>query len=468
MPNRLAVLTILFAAAFAGSAHAASSAIPITPERTSVEADFSQVFSARFLNASGLPSVGETVTFSNDACGRFSNGTFVASTTTDANGVASMNFTAMQPGGTVCTLYASTPLAQARFQVFTYRLSQISIVATAPASLAPTTPFQVPVEIRMGAYSLPNVDFGARIVALTGSASVSPMSANTGTGSPVNLAVTPGGGGDYDIEVNVRTLAKRVPIRFAVASVPPPAPPAVTPAAGVHQDLWWSGMAENGWGLSIVEHRDVLFVLIYAYDASGRPTWYVVPAGTWSGSSYTGSVYSPRGTPFYAYDASRLAVGTPIGSVTLTFADADHATLDYTINGVTGRKTVTRTIFAPAGVAPLADRTDMWWGGSAQNGWGIAVVQQNAALFTLWYTYDAAGLPVWYGMPSGSWSTSDTYEGRVYRATGSPWLGQPYDVSRYQAQDVGSYRLRFSGDSATFEYSIEGRSGSLPLTRTPF
>jgi hypothetical protein len=440
-------------------AHAATSVIPLTPERTSVEADFSQVFSARFLNASGLPAVGETVTFSNDACGRFANGGFVAATTTDASGVASMTFTAMQPGGTVCTVYAVAG-AQARFQVFTYRLSQVSLVANAPVNLTAGVPFEMPVEARMGAYTLPNVDIGARVFAGTGTANVNPANVNSGSGVPVNFLVTPSGPGDYDVEVNLRTLTKRVAIRFAAAPVPP--------AAGLHQDLWWSGVAENGWGLSIIEHRDVLFALIFAYDASGRPTWYVIPAGTWSGSSYTGSVYSPRGTPFYAYDASKLAVGTPVGNATLSFTDADHATLDYTINGMTGRKSLSRTPFAPPGVAPLTNRTDMWWGGAPQNGWGIAMIQQNAALFTLWYTYDAAGLPTWYGMPSGSWSTSDTYEGRVYRATGSPWLGQAYDVSRYQAQDAGSYRIRFSGDSATFEYSVEGRSGSLPLTRTPF
>ena len=452
-------LAALLLAATSGIASAATSAIPLTPERTSVEADFSQVFSARFLGPTGLPAIGETVQFSNDACGRFSNGSFTAATTTDANGVASMTFTAMQPGGVVCTVYAAAG-AQVRYQVITYRLAQVSLVANAPTNPAPGVPFEMPVEARMGAYTLANVDIGARVFAGTGTASVTPTSANSGSGVPINLLVTPSGSGDYDVEVNLRTLTKRVPIRFAAAPVPP--------AAGIHQDLWWSGVAENGWGLSIIEHRDVLFALIFAYDASGRPTWYVLPAGTWSGSSYTGSVYSPRGTPFYAYDASRLAVGTPIGSATLSFTDADHATLDYTINGVTGRKSLSRTPFAPPGVAPLANRTDMWWGGAPQNGWGIAVIQQNAALFTLWYTFDAAGLPVWYGMPSGSWSTSDTYEGRVYRATGSPWLGQAYDPSRYQTQDVGSYRLRFSGDSATFEYSVEGRTGSLPLTRTPF
>jgi hypothetical protein len=96
------------------------------------------------------------------------------------------------------------------------------------------------------------------------------------------------------------------------------------------------------------------------------------------------------------------------------------------------------------------------------------VIQQNASLFTMWYTYDPSGAPLWYAMPSGAWTASDTYEGRVYRTTGSAWLGQAYDASLFRPVDVGSYRLRFSGETATFEYSVEGRVGTLPLTRTPF
>jgi len=196
----------------------------------------------------------------------------------------------------------------------------------------------------------------------------------------------------------------------------------------------------------------------------------VLPAGTWDSAHavYSGALYSPRGTPFYSYDANRLAMGSPVGSATFTFSDRDHATLRYTVNGVSGEKAITRLQFGPAATSSLTGRSDMWWGGVAQNGWGIAVIQQNASLFTMWYTYDPSGAPLWYAMPSGAWTASDTYEGRVYRTTGSAWLGQAYDASLFRPVDVGSYRLRFSGETATFEYSVEGRVGTLPLTRTPF
>jgi hypothetical protein len=442
-----------------GVAHAAATGVAVSPDRTSVEADFSQVFSARFLTASGQPSVGETVQFSNDACGRFPNGQFGATTTTDANGVASMTFTALSLGGTVCAVVAAAG-AQVRFQVYTYRQSQIAYYAPLPSGfLQPGQSFTLPVEVRMGVYALPNLDLRASVVAGTGMASVSPGSVNTGSSGHVDLTVTPTSLGDYEIELSVGTFTRRVAVHY-VGTVDP-----------WHQDLWWSGPGENGWGLTIVEHRNLLFVLLYTYDANGQPTWYVAPAGYWDfmGAVWVASLYSPRGTPFFSYDANRFTVGPSVGSISIAFSGSrDHATLFYTINGVSGQKAISRFAFGPAAQAPMTGRTDMWWGGMAQNGWGIAVIQQNASLFTMWYTYDAAGNPLWYAMPSGTWTSSDTYEGRVYRTTGSPWLGGAYDASLFRPVDVGSYRLRFSGETATFEYSVDGRTGTLPLTRTPF
>ncbi len=71
-------------------------------------------------------------------------------------------------------------------------------------------------------------------------------------------------------------------------------------------------------------------------------------------------------------------------------------------------------------------------------------------------------------MPSGFWRDTSTFEGRVFRASSAPWLGVPYDAKAFKTTDVGFFRIRFSGEAATFEYTIEGRSGTMPLTRQPF
>jgi hypothetical protein len=145
-------------------------------------------------------------------------------------------------------------------------------------------------------------------------------------------------------------------------------------------------------------------------------------------------------------------------------------TLDYTIDGVSGRKHITRQLFAPQDPTPLAgDYADMWWGGSSQNGWGIAWLQQYRTLFGVWFTYDANGAPTWFVMPSGVWSDASTYEGRLYRTTGSPLLGAAYDPSAFRSSDAGPFRLRFTADGrAALDVTLDGHSSSLALSRQPF
>jgi hypothetical protein len=157
-----------------------------------------------------------------------------------------------------------------------------------------------------------------------------------------------------------------------------------------------------------------------------------------------------------------------VGQASLDFTDPAHVALSYTIDGVSGRKAITRQPFGPVDLSGGIDVGDMWWGGLTQNGWGIAVLQQYRSLFAVWFTYDAAGAPVWYVMPSGHWSDAQTWEGRIYRTTGSPWLGHAYDPSQFRSVDVGSFRMHFSGDTATFDYTIDGKSASMPLQRQPF
>jgi hypothetical protein len=72
-------------------------------------------------------------------------------------------------------------------------------------------------------------------------------------------------------------------------------------------------------------------------------------------------------------------------------------------------------------------------------------------------------------MPSGAWTSADTWEGRLYRTSGSDgWGYDGYVASYFKAIDVGSFKLKFSGDSATFTYDMGTHSGVLPLQRQSF
>ena len=197
-----------------------------------------------------------------------------------------------------------------------------------------------------------------------------------------------------------------------------------------------------------------------------------MPGGSWSadGSRFSGDLYSPRGAPFTAYDPSKFVVGESVGRASLNFVAGSTAELSYTIGATSGSRMVTRQAFGPVDSPALAvDRADMWWGGAAQNGWGMAMLQQYRTLFAVWFTYDAAGLPTWMVMPTGFWPDASTYEGRVLRASGSPWLGRAYDASAFRTADVGFFQLKFAADgTATFAYTVDGRSGTIALSRQPF
>ena len=108
-------------------------------------------------------------------------------------------------------------------------------------------------------------------------------------------------------------------------------------------DLWWGGSQEDGWGMNIAQQGRVLFPVWYTYDASGKAVFFAVPGGTWSGNSFTGSIYSTTSSPWLgtAYDPSRFSA-TPVGSMTLTFTDQSNALMSYTVNGIAQTKNIVR------------------------------------------------------------------------------------------------------------------------------
>jgi hypothetical protein len=277
---------------------------------------------------------------------------------------------------------------------------------------------------------------------------------STVNGSKITFNITDGDIGDDDLMMNGSISD------LGMVAIP----------NGALQDLWWSGPGENGWGMSLVQHRDVLFGNMFVYDSQGNATWYVMPSGSWNADHtiYTGSLYQPKGAPFFQYDTTKFDIGASVGTATITFTDMNDASFDYTINGTAGHKSITRVQFGVPGSTTDVPHGDLWWAGSAQNGWGIAVLQQYTALFALWFTYDENGKATWFVMPSGSWTAKDDYSGVIFKAAGPPWLGVPYDLSRFQLTNVGTFRFLFSGDTATFTYTLDGHSGTIPLSRIPF
>ncbi|CAN5257048.1 hypothetical protein BH11PSE11_BH11PSE11_15710 [soil metagenome] len=111
--------------------------------------------------------------------------------------------------------------------------------------------------------------------------------------------------------------------------------------------------------------------------------------------------------------------------------------------------------------------TGLWWN-PAESGWGISLTQQSATVFAAWFTYNQAGQPNWYVMPSCP-LTSNTCSGDIYRVTGATALTVPWNGAGKLVTKVGAGTMFFTdNDNANFSYSVDGSSASRPIMRQVF
>ncbi len=247
----------------------------------------------------------------------------------------------------------------------------------------------------------------------------------------------------------------------------------VLPAS--YQGAWYAGAAENGWGVSLIEHDDRLVAGWYYYGASGASTWVIMPGCTWSvvqtatpvKVACTGALYASRGAAFSNYNPA-LFTQASVGNVTFTFTEGqpDAGTMVWNVNGVAGTKSMQRLHFG-GGTAPSSiDYSDVWW---AENGWGMAIFQDRATIAFAWYTYDAGGNPMWMLMNQGSFTSANVYKGTVVRATGSQLVGATYNPALYTPATVGNVTLTFlDANTATFTYTVDGVTQTKTITRMAF
>ena len=120
----------------------------------------------------------------------------------------------------------------------------------------------------------------------------------------------------------------------------------VASPSGDFTDLWWNPN-ESGWGLSIVQHPTrVIFAVWFVYGADGKPVWYVLPSGSWTSANvYSGTLYAVSGPPFTTSFNPSLVNQVAVGTGTLSFTDTNHGTWAYSVNGVSGSKSISRQPF---------------------------------------------------------------------------------------------------------------------------
>jgi hypothetical protein len=265
-----------------------------------------------------------------------------------------------------------------------------------------------------------------------------------------------GGAGDIDATANGRIDA------FLVMGYGDPESPNF-------QDLWWTGPAGNGWGISIVQHGQVLFPVFFVYDSAGDPTWFVMPGGRWNAArdEYSGALYSPRGRPVSAHRTADLVAGAPPGRATLRFRDALTMEVDVELPGASVRLPLVRQLFGALAPGPTPRYANMWWPGATRDGWGLVLQQQYTTVFGLLFTYRDDGKPTWVVMPSAYWSDANTLLGNAFTTKSSSWPIE-YDATRLTSQQVGAFSLEFNAGRLMFEFTGPGRSDRVELTPLPF
>ena len=119
-----------------------------------------------------------------------------------------------------------------------------------------------------------------------------------------------------------------------------------------YQDLWWvADGQESGWGINFTHQGNIIFATWFTYDLTGKAWWlFSVAAETAVPKVYSGEVKTAVGPPFNAdpFDPNAV-IRTAVGNATITLTDGNHARFDYTVNGVTQTKNLTRQVFVQPG-----------------------------------------------------------------------------------------------------------------------
>jgi len=256
----------------------------------------------------------------------------------------------------------------------------------------------------------------------------------------------------------------------------------VTPGPINYGGLWWARPAgsESGWGINIAHQGDTLFVTWFTYDSTGKGLWLSMTATLSVTGIYSGTLQQATGPAFNSTPfLPALVRQTPVGIGTLTFTDSNNATFNYTVNGITQTKAITRQVFGQlptctfalfADLSKAFNYQDLWWAAPAgsEAGWGLNITQQGDVIFITWFTYDLDGTPMWLFATTPKTGLG-AYAGTLYRTTGPPFSAVPFNPANVIATQVGTVNLTFTdGQTGTFNYTVNGVTQTKSITRQIF
>ena len=124
-------------------------------------------------------------------------------------------------------------------------------------------------------------------------------------------------------------------------------------------DQWWVP-TESGWGVSIHQQYDVMFIILFVQGPDTRPVWYAGPAHYQYNTGmpvFTGDLYQTDG-PWFGGDFNpSLVTEHKVGTVTFSATSVDTGTLTYSIGGTVVTKGIERQLWS------YEDFTGEYYGG---------------------------------------------------------------------------------------------------------
>lgn len=135
---------------------------------------------------------------------------------------------------------------------------------------------------------------------------------------------------------------------------------ATSPTLSDYSDLWWNA-AESGWGAHVTLQDDVVFMVLYVYDAQRQARFFVAPnmprnlatqvQTPMPGDSFTGPLHATQGPPFAGNFNPAQVTHREVGTARLVFSSPNEGELAYTVDGTTITKRITRQAWRPPDLA---------------------------------------------------------------------------------------------------------------------
>jgi hypothetical protein len=242
-----------------------------------------------------------------------------------------------------------------------------------------------------------------------------------------------------------------------------------------YTDIWWNA-TESGWGISINDQTDQIFVAWYTYDTDGSQLFITMPGctrsanGKFNRSVCEGDLYRTSGTPITQQNfVPGNTQATKIGEAMLTFTGNNTATWSYRVGSTSIVKPITRVPFGSGFSNYPSDTSNIYWQ-EGNGGWGFSLAQHSNNYFGVIYHYDEAGKPL-YLILSGDAAVNGTINNaKLYstRSSGSHYLSSTWRNTDITVTEIGNISFTPNANSFNMTYRYKTSTFTRAMSKLQF